>query len=38
MENTFDAVIKILNRLIETNLDRIKGYETAAEDATQAEA
>jgi uncharacterized protein (TIGR02284 family) len=37
MENTFDNVIKVLNRLIETNLDRIKGYETAAEDAKDAD-
>jgi uncharacterized protein (TIGR02284 family) len=32
-----EKVIKILNDLIETNLDRIKGYETAAGDAEDAE-
>jgi uncharacterized protein (TIGR02284 family) len=37
MENTFDSVIKVLNRLIETNLDRTKGYETAAGDAKDAD-
>jgi uncharacterized protein (TIGR02284 family) len=38
MENKFENVVKVLNQLIETNLDRIKGYETAAEDAQDADA
>jgi len=33
MKNTFDDVVKALNELIETNIDRTKGYETAAGDA-----
>lgn len=33
MKNEFDNVVKVLNELIETNIDRIKGYETAAGDA-----
>jgi uncharacterized protein (TIGR02284 family) len=37
MKNTNDKVVKILNDLIETNLDRIKGYETAAGDADDME-
>jgi DNA/RNA endonuclease YhcR with UshA esterase domain len=32
-----DKVVKILNDLIETNLDRIKGYETAAGDSDDME-
>src|SRR5690349_6141955 len=40
MKNTNDQnekATKILNNLIETNLDRIKGYETAAGDADDSE-
>jgi uncharacterized protein (TIGR02284 family) len=37
MKDTNEKVIKILNDLIETNLDRIKGYETAAGDADDSE-
>ena len=40
MKNTNDQnekIVRILNNLIETNLDRIKGYEKAAEDAEDAE-
>src|SRR4029078_2568862 len=37
MENKNDAVIKTLNNLIEVNLDRAKGYETAAKDTEDVE-
>jgi uncharacterized protein (TIGR02284 family) len=37
MTETNEKAIKVLNNLIETNLDRIKGYETAAEDSDDAE-
>jgi len=40
MKNTNEQnekAIKILNNLVETNLDRIKGYETAAGDADDSE-
>jgi uncharacterized protein (TIGR02284 family) len=37
MEKKNDAVIKTLNNLIEVNLDRAKGYETAAKDTEDSE-
>ena len=32
MKNQNDAIVKTLNNLIETNIDRSKGYQTAAEE------
>ena len=32
MKNQNDAIVKTLNNLIETNIDRSKGYETAVEE------
>jgi uncharacterized protein (TIGR02284 family) len=37
MKNSNDAIVKTLNELIETNYDRSKGYQTAADEIDGAE-